>query len=143
MNELTRFLNVAAERYDEAIEPASKRYWLRRYLDLLEMAAVEAYPWSALAGEPPRFSLRPVQELAEHLMELDKGEAPEIFSPIKKRGRSAPRRKQFFWAVGAALIDVLMARFGKNEEEAARAVADQLRIRGLLDAGRSNSPAWK
>jgi len=141
--DLPLILNVAARRYDEAANPVSKRYWLRTYLEALEMAATKAYPWNPLKGEPPLFNLRPVYELDEHLRELDHGETPELFRSAPKRGRKSPRRKQFFWAVGSALIDVLMARFNKSEEEAARAVAEQLRIRGLLGAQRSTSPAWK
>ena len=64
--------------------------------------------------------------------------------PTKRTGRKTKRRKKFFWSHAAALIDVLMSEFGRTEEEAARAVAEQLRKRGLLFCSpRACSPDWK
>ena len=139
-----RVLNELAEKYRSESDPCQKRLLLWRYLEQIQFIICKAYAWSLGQGDSPLCDLMPLNELGELMMRLNQGEAPSLLAPAKRPGRRASRNKQFFWANAAALIDVLMARFKKSEEEAARAIARELRSRGLLiDAARSESPPWK
>jgi hypothetical protein len=146
MNGLERIihaLNELAARFRNETDPNRKRMLLGHYVELIQFIVCKAYGWSPLLGKLSP-DLRPLDELGVGLMSLNQGEISELLAPAKRPGRRSSRKKQFFWANGAALIDLLMTRFGKDEEKAARAVAEQLRRRGLLfDTARLRSPAWK
>jgi hypothetical protein len=140
---VTRLLNELAAQFKAESQPCRKRILLWRYVEMIQFVVCKAHGWSLFQGAPP-CDLAPLDLIGELLLSLNQGELPALLMPAKRPGRRAGRRKQFFWANAAALIDVLMQRFGKSEEGAAKAVARQLHIRKLLfDAPRSHSPAWK
>jgi hypothetical protein len=143
-DDMPRVLNELAQRYYATTNHCRRRVLLCRYLEQIQSIVWKTHPWSSFEGESSACDLMPLNQLSEGLLCLNQGETPELLAPVRRPGRRAIRAKQFFWANAAALIDVLMVRFGKSEEEAARAVVQQLRKRKLLlTSPRSVSPAWK
>ena len=148
MKEITipALLNHWAGVYRDFDDFSAKRHALIEYLKWLEIAAVEAHPWSTMLGEQPKFSVRPLHELKECLRQIDNGERPDLFAITKTKGAPLTSRKNQFWcARAAALITLLMRNFQKSENEAARLVAEKMRARSLPLPGRTHasSPAWK
>jgi hypothetical protein len=160
-------LNRYAEQYAAAKDDSERREALVRYLDLLQMAAVGLdWGWSALQSScedtaslddlrrtlypdgsaPPFFNLKPVMELQEALLQVNNREKPTLFSkPPKTLGKPLDREKQYWLALAAATITVLMKSFGRSEENAAKKVAHAWgkAKRPLPGKATTKTPAWK
>ncbi len=147
-----RLIKVWADEYADAESPAEKREALRHYLMWISVTLhrveeeITGGKSSALLGHPEYFNKRPIRELEAHLLELDNGEVPAIFSVAKRHGRPSKSRKEQMWfAKASALITILMEDYKNSEAEAAKQVVDQLKIRGLPVPGsaRANRASWK
>jgi hypothetical protein len=139
-------LNHWAAVYCDTNNPIAKRHALIEYLVWLEIAAWEAYPWSTLLGEAPKFNVRPLHELEECLRQVDNKETPDLFAVTKTKGAPPAARKNPYWcARAAALITLLMRDFQKTENVAAKLVTEKMRICTLSLPGRTHAryPAWK
>jgi len=87
----------------------------------------------------PDADFGPLDELLECLRRIDNGERQELLTPHKTNG--APRtalEKQYAWARASALITVLMERFNKTEEEAARLTVREMKKLGAPIPGRTD-----
>jgi hypothetical protein len=128
-------LNACAERYRAKSSPAEKRELLRDYLYHLRVLAIIAEP--DFPGSHADFG--PLQELQEYLHQIDNGECPELLTPRKANGApTTTREKQYIWARSSALITVLMEKFNKTEEEAARLTVRKLKELGAPVPGRTD-----
>ena len=90
--------------------------------------------------------LDPLIELQSFLAQINNGETVEIFTPRKRTGRPPTTLEKLIkWATASALITVLMERHGYTEDRAAKAVAGELRKRGIPLPGTkvAQSPDWK
>lgn len=130
-------LNACAQRYANASSPAEKRQALRDYLNELRYLALQADPQDGY----PRQNFKPLEELQECLHRIDNEEFPELLTPPPKNGaRPTPRGAQWQWARASALITVLMKKFDKDEDEAARITVRALKELGRSPPGRGHNP---
>jgi hypothetical protein len=101
---------------------------------------------SKISARTDFLKLDPLIELQSFLAQIDRGETVEIFTPRKGTGRPPlPMEKLTRWATASAVITGLMERHGYTEDRAARAVAGELRKRGIPLPGTTGaqSPDWK
>jgi hypothetical protein len=137
-------LNLLAEQYSDASDPASKLRYLQAYLRMLELLLTH-FGWK-ISSRADFLKLYPLIELQSFLAQIDNGETVEIFTPRKGTGRPPlPMKKLIWWATASAVITGLMERYGYSEDRAARAVAAELRKRGIPLPGTkgAQSPDWK
>lgn len=133
------WLNAHARRYADASNPVEKREALRDYLSELRILA-------ALADRDNLTShvdFRPLYELSECLHQIDNKELPKLLTPPPRKSGAPPtvRGAQHQWARASALITVLMKKFNKDEDEAARIAARALEKFGRPAPGRGRNAA--
>lgn len=135
-------LNGCAERFNAAPSLTEKRQALRNYLMELRLLAIYADTAPKAEDEViynPNYG--PLDELIECLHRIDNEEFPELLTPPPKNGAPpTPRGAQWQWARASALITVLMKKFDKDEDEAARITVRALKELGRSPPGRGRNP---
>jgi hypothetical protein len=154
-----KLLNNYAELYASETDADEKLELLVSYLEWL-MIIASPDPWSKMKSnidapidhlKPPLgdlifCNLRPAIELQEALLQLANGEKPLLFRRQRKAGKPPlEREKLFWWAVGAALITVLIQHDGKSQREASDIVARVFKkySRPLPGKPTTATPAWQ
>jgi hypothetical protein len=166
VTEIRVLLNRSAALYAEAKNQNEKREALADYLYFLQiLAADKGFSWSAAwsrmkaddgateellraidpQGELTHCNLLPAMELEEAIRAVNNREHPEIFQPSRKSGKPTSREKVYYWAHAAGLITTLIRRFGKSEQDAAKAVSKAMCERKLPLPGKptTRTPTWR
>jgi hypothetical protein len=127
-------LRWVRDRYEDAKDPAEKREWSIRELNILRRMAREIHPAVDREG-----LLAPLNDLVLSLFSLDYGVADPSLRPRKLKHRPPDPRWALFRGRAAAASELLI-RNGATASEADSWVATRLRREGYQKPGKSADP---